>query len=97
VRIARGKKILIGAVTAPAAESVAQAVKGCTEQCGSIHVLTNNNFVSPLPADRFYQKKENLLDINSADLTERDLSDWSAPENWDMAKLSVFLREAITR
>ncbi|MBI5052642.1 MAG: hypothetical protein HZB52_05195, partial [Chloroflexi bacterium] len=49
VRRARGKRVLVGAVTASAEESLARAIESCAAQCGSITVLANNNFVAPLP------------------------------------------------
>ncbi len=98
VRRAKGKRILIGAVTASAEDSLTQAIESCAAHYGSITVLANNNFVAPLPPNRFYQSTENLLGLKDlAGLFERDLSDWSSPESWDVGKLSVFLREAITR
>ncbi|MBI5081758.1 MAG: hypothetical protein HZB17_10695, partial [Chloroflexi bacterium] len=60
VRRARGKRVLVGAVTASAEESLARAIESCAAQCGSITVLANNNFVAPLPPNRFYQSTENL-------------------------------------
>lgn len=97
VRRAKGKRVLVGAVTASAEESLAQAIEICAAQCGSITVLANNNFVAPLPPNRFYQKT-NLTGLkDQLGLFERDLADLSSPENWDVGKLSVFLREAITR
>jgi len=107
VKRARGKKILVGAVAASAAESLARAVESYAAQCGSITVLANNNFVAPLPPNRFYQQKDLSGFTHSASLRgasrnltglfERDIADWSSPESWDASKLSVFLREAITR
>ncbi|MBI5082818.1 MAG: hypothetical protein HZB17_16170, partial [Chloroflexi bacterium] len=98
VRRARGKRVLVGAVTASAGDALARAIESCAAQCGSITVLANNNFVAPLPPNRFYQSTENLLGLKDlAGLFERDLADWTSPENWDVGKLSVFLREAITR
>jgi hypothetical protein len=98
VRRAKGKRILIGAVTASAEDSLTQAIESCAAQCGSITVLANNNFVASLPPNRFYQAGENLRGLKDlGGLFERDLADWSSPENWDVGKLSVFLREAITR
>ncbi len=108
VRRARGKRILVGAVTASAEDALARASEWYAARCGSITVLANNNFVAPLPTNRFYQSGENLRGLtrsaslqgasqNLEGLFERDLADWSSPENWDASKLSVFLREAIMR
>jgi NAD(P)-dependent dehydrogenase (short-subunit alcohol dehydrogenase family) len=98
VRRAKGKRVLVGAVTASAEESLARAVESCAAQFGSITVLANNNFVAPLPPNRFYQSTGNLQGFKNLEgLFERDLADWSSPESWDAGKLSVFLREAITR
>lgn len=97
VRRARGKRVLVGAVTASAENALAQAIESCAAQCGSITVLANNNFVAPLPSNRFYQKQDLSGFKNLTGLYERDLADWSSPESWDAGKLSVFLREAITR
>jgi hypothetical protein len=98
VRRAKGKRVLVGAVTASAEDSLARAIESCAAHCGSITVLANNNFVAPLPPNRFYQTTENLQGFKNLEgLFERDLADWSSPESWDVAKLGVFLREAITR
>ena len=98
VKRARGKRVLVGAVTASTEDALARAIESCAAQWGSITVLANNNFVASLPPNRFYQSNENLRGFkNLAGLFERDLADWSSPESWDVGKLSVFLREAITR
>ena len=98
VKRAKGKRVLVGAVTAPAENSLARAIESCAAHCGSITVLANNNFVAPLSPNRFYQSGENLRGLKDlGGLFERDLTDWSSPESWDVGKLSVFLREAITR
>jgi hypothetical protein len=98
VRRAKGKRVLVGAVTASAEDVLARAVERCAAQCGSITVLANNNFVAPLPSNRFYQTIKDFRDIkNLGSLFERDLADWSSPESWDVGKLAVFLHEAITR
>jgi hypothetical protein len=98
VRHARGKRILVGAVTASTKDALARAIESCAAHCGSITALANNNFVAPLSPNRFYQSGENLRGLKDLEgLFERDLADWSSPESWDVAKLGVFLREAIMR
>ncbi len=90
IRQMRGRKILIGSVSAARGGALAGAVNWCQGRFGAFSVvLANNNSVLPLPPGRVHQKIDGAV--------ERDLADWSAPESWDAAKLAVFLREAISR
>jgi len=85
----RGRRLLVGATSAAKPDRLAQAVKWCASRFGPPVVLANSNSVAPLPSGRFYQEVE--------DAVERDLADWESPEQWDVNKLAVFLRETITR
>ena len=90
IRQMRGRKILIGSVSAARAGALVGAVNWCQARFGAFSVvLANNNSVLPLPPERAYQKIDGAV--------ERDLADWSAPESWDATKLAVFLREVISR
>lgn len=104
VNRARGRRILVGVTTAVQPDRLTQAVRWCQSQFGSIHVLlVNNNFVQPLPPGQVYQKLPEVLVEPKAPTSsrnfvlERDLADWESPERWDVAKLAVFLREAVNR
>lgn len=90
IRLLKRNRILIGCVTASQPGRLAEAVEWCTTRFGSIdQTLSNGNVVQPLPPGRYYQTLATGL--------TRDLSSWSAPEQWDAAKLAVFLREALGR
>ncbi len=90
IRQMRGRKVLVGSVAASQADRLKAAVQGCTARFGAMDaILINSNSVQPLPPGRFYQKIENAV--------ERDLVDWAAPEQWDVAKLAVFLREVVSK
>jgi hypothetical protein len=88
IRAMKGRRVLVGEVTASQPDQLVEAVHWCSTRFGSIEVsLINANSVQPLPPGRFYQT------LTGAQA--RDLSDWAAPEHWDVTKLAVFLREAI--
>jgi len=87
IRRGRGKRVLVGNVSAARPESLAGARDWCAARFGPATALANGNVVQPLPVGRFYQP------LSEAVL--RDLADWTAPEQWDPAKLAVFLREVI--
>jgi hypothetical protein len=90
IRRARGRRILVGATTAGGPDRLAVAARWCENQFGPLHtLLVNNNTVQPLPPGRGYQK--------IAGAVERDLIDWERPEQWEAAKLAIFLREAVNR
>ena len=90
MRQMRGRRILVGATSAATPDRLAEATRWCESQFGPIQtILANNNRVQPLPPGRAYQKMDGAV--------ERDLVDWESPEQWESAKLAIFLREAVNR
>jgi len=90
MRRMRGRRILVGAISAATPDRLAEATRWCESQFGPIQtILANNNTVQPLPRGRAYQKMDGVV--------ERDLVDWESPEQWESAKLAIFLREVVNR
>lgn len=90
IRSSKRSRILVGSVAAAQPGQLAAAVDWCTARFGPLdQILSNRNTVQPLPAGRVYQTLATGLG--------RDLSNWTAPEEWDVAKLAVFVREALSR
>lgn len=90
VKKMRGRKIVVGSVSAAQHGVLEAAVEWIGRQFGTPHkILVNNNTAQPLPPGRTYQRVRGAV--------ERDILDWAAPEQWDADKLAVFLREAMNR